>query len=152
MFHEQIGVKIWVYLDDIYVFTNTIEQHKNTLMYVLKCLTDEQLYISPKKFRPYAIRFNCLGHFCNENGLHALADKLELIRKWPIPSSYHDMQQFLGLVKYISRFLPNVSVYTMPPSGMCSNSLPFVWRALHKKCFETIKAIAMQKLSLCLID
>jgi hypothetical protein len=113
---------------------------------------DEQLYISPKKFRPYAIRFNCLGHFRNENGLHASADKLDLIRKWPIPSSYRDVQRFLGLVEYISRFLPNVSVYTTPLSGMCSNGLPFVWRALHEKCFETIKAIATQKLSLHPID
>jgi hypothetical protein len=51
VFHERIGVEIWVYLDDIYVFTNTIEEHENALEYVLKCLTDEQLYISPKKFR-----------------------------------------------------------------------------------------------------
>jgi hypothetical protein len=63
LFHERIGVEIWVYLDDIYVFTNTIGEHENGLEYILKCLTDEQLYISPKKFRPYAIRFNCLGHY-----------------------------------------------------------------------------------------
>jgi hypothetical protein len=75
-----------------------------------------------------------------------------LIRKWPIPSSYHDVQRFLGLVEYISRFLPNVSAYTTPLSGMCSKGLPFVWRALHEKCFETIKAIATQKLSLRPID
>ena len=152
VFRERIGVEVWVYLDDIYVFTNTIEKHEDALEYVLKCLTDEQLYISPKKFRPYALRFNCLGHYRDENGLHASADKLELIRKWPTPSSYHDIQRFLGLVEYISRFLPNVSAYTTPLSGMCSNGLPFVWRALHNKCFETIKAIATQKLSLRPID
>ena len=152
VFRERIGVEVWVYLDDIYVFTNTIEKHEDALEYVLKCLTDEQLYISPKKFRPYALRFNCLGHYRDENGLHASADKLELIRKWPTPSSYHDVQRFLGLVEYISRFLPNVSAYTTPLSGMCANGLPFVWRALHNKCFETIKAIATQKLSLRPID
>lgn len=152
VFRERIGVEIWVYLDDIYVFSNTIEQHENALAYVHTCLTEEQLYISPKKFMPYAIRFNCLGHYRDENGLHASADKLELIRKWPTPSSYHDVQRFLGLVEYISRFLPNVSAYTTPLSGMCSNGLPFVWCGLHDKCFETIKAITAQKLSLRPID
>jgi hypothetical protein len=63
VFCERIGVKIWVYLDDIYVFTHTIKEHENALEYVLKCLTHEQLYISPKKFRLYTIRFNCLGHY-----------------------------------------------------------------------------------------
>ncbi|HZZ15741.1 MAG TPA: reverse transcriptase domain-containing protein, partial [Candidatus Sulfotelmatobacter sp.] len=152
VFRERIGVEVWVYLDDIYVFTNTIEQHENALEYVLQCLKDEQLYISPKKLRPYALRFNCLGHYRDENGLHASADKLELIRKWPTPSSYHDVQRFLGLVEYISRFLPNVSAYTTPLSGMCSNGLPFVWRNLHDKCFEMIKAITAKKLSLRPID
>ena len=152
VFRDRIGVAVWVYLDDIYVFTNTVEQHEEALEYVLKCLTEEHLYISPKKLRPYAIRFNCLGHYRDEKGLHASADKLELIRKWPTPSNYHDVQRFLGLVEYISRFLPNVSAYTTPLSGMCSNGLPFVWRSLHDKCFEMIKVIAAKKLSLRPID
>jgi hypothetical protein len=63
VFHEGIRVEVWVYLDNIYVFSNSIEQHENALEYVLKCLKDEQLYISSKKFRPYAIQFNCLRHF-----------------------------------------------------------------------------------------
>jgi hypothetical protein len=82
VFWEQIAVEVWVYIDDIYVFTNTIEEHKNVLEYVLKCLTDEKLYISPKKFRPYATRFNCLRHYQDKHGLHASTDKLELIQNW----------------------------------------------------------------------
>ena len=83
VFHDQIGVKMWVYIDNIYIFSNTISKHKEVLQYVLECLTKEHLYISPKKFNPYAIRFNCLSHFCDKFGLHASADKLELICKWP---------------------------------------------------------------------
>jgi RNase H-like domain found in reverse transcriptase len=110
------------------------------------------LYISPKRIKPYAIRFNCLGHYHDERGLQASTNKLEIIHKWPTLSSYHDMQRFLGLVEYISQFLPNVSAYTMPLSRMCSNGLPFIWQGIHDKCFETIKAIASKKLTLCPID
>ena len=101
VFREQIGEQVWVYLDDIYIFTSMIEQHEDSLKYVLDCLKQEHLYISPAKFKPYAIRFNCLGHYRDENGLHASADKLESIRKWPTPGTYHDVQRFLGLVEYI---------------------------------------------------
>ena len=76
------------------------------------------------------------------------ADKLEMIRRWPTPLSYHDIQRFLGLIKYILCFLPNISAYTMPLSGMCPNGIPFTWRSLHNKCFEMIKAIAAKKLTL----
>jgi hypothetical protein len=63
VFCGQIGVEVWVYLDNIYVFTNTIEKHEDALEYILKCLTNKQLYISPKKFRPYTLCFNCLRHY-----------------------------------------------------------------------------------------
>jgi hypothetical protein len=45
-----------------------------------------------------------------------------------------------------------VSAFTTPLSGMCSDGLPFAWRNLHDKCFESIKAIASKKLSLKPID
>jgi hypothetical protein len=104
VFRERIGTEVWVYPDDIYIFSKTLEEHKNALEYIYNCLYDAELYISPKKFKPYAIRFNCLGHYCDERGLQASTDKLEIIRKWPMPSSYHDMQQFLGLMEYIDSF------------------------------------------------
>ena len=66
VFREQIGIEVWFYIDNIYIFSKTLEGHKNALEYVFKCLYDEQLYISPKKLKPYAIWFNCLGHYHDE--------------------------------------------------------------------------------------
>jgi len=97
VFRERIGVEVWVYLDNIYIFSKTIEEHKNALKYVFHCLKREQLFISPTKLKPYAIQFNCLGHTHNENGLRASTDKLELIRNWPTPSSYHDVLRSRGV-------------------------------------------------------
>jgi len=77
VFRERIGVEVWVYLDDIYIFSKTLEQHENALGYVYDCLYKEQLYISPNKFKPYAIRFNCLGHYRDERGLTASTDEGE---------------------------------------------------------------------------
>jgi len=88
VFRERIGVEVWVYLDNIYIFTKTLEQHENALGYVYDCLYKEQLYISLNKFKLYAIRFNCLGHYRDERGLTASTNKLELIRNWPTLSSY----------------------------------------------------------------
>ena len=106
VFQDQISVEVWVYLDDIYIFSKTMEQHENALEYVFNCLKCEQLFISPTKLKPYAIRFNCLGHMHDKNRLRASTNKLELIHNWPTPSSYHNVQRFLGLVEYISQFLP----------------------------------------------
>lgn len=152
IFRDRISVEVWAYLDDIYIFTDLVDSHEDALQYVFDCLKRERLYIGAAKFKPYVIRFNCLGHYRDENGLHASADKLALIRNWPTPTSYLEVQRFLGLVEYISRFLPNVSAWTTPLSGMCAQGLPFIWRGLHDKCFESIKAVAAKNLTLRPID
>ena len=55
---------------------------------------------------------------------------------------FNEVQRFLGLVNYLAHFLPEVTGYTSPMADMCRNGRPFVWRALHDKCFESIKALA----------
>jgi hypothetical protein len=51
------------------------------------------------------------------------------------------VQRFVGLVNYVSNFLPNVTSYTGPLMSMTKNRVPFFWRPIHEKCFEMIKAI-----------
>ena len=49
VFRDRIGIEVWVYLDDIYIFSKTIEEHENALEYVFNCLKREQLFISPNQ-------------------------------------------------------------------------------------------------------
>ena len=46
VFRDRISIEVWVYLDDIYIFLKTIEEHENALEYVFNCLKHEQLFIS----------------------------------------------------------------------------------------------------------
>lgn len=92
-------------MDNIYLLTfrgGTIQEHEATLQWCLEVLKQEKFYIGQIKTQFFAIRFTCLGHYCDENGIRASADKLKLIDRWPRPDSYLDVQQFLGLIEYIS--------------------------------------------------
>jgi hypothetical protein len=84
---------------------------------------------------------DCLGHLIDDRGLHADSDKMKSIRKWPRPRDYNDVQKFLGMINYLSQFLPNVSAYTSPLSGM-SKMKVWTWGPLHEKCFASLKSIA----------
>src|SRR5258708_36897704 len=53
-----------------------------------------------------------------------------------------EVLHFLGLIEYLSRFLPNISAYTGPLQTICTNNMPFRWSPLHQKCFDHIKLIA----------
>jgi hypothetical protein len=142
IFRDYIGRFVHVYLDDIFIYSDSVKEHNEHLQLVFDRLRANTLYLSAKKVDLFSVRMDCLGHIIDDNGIHPDADKLRTIREWPTPRNYHDIQQYLGMVQYLAQFMPDVSTYTSPLSGMTHNGRPFVWSAMHQKCFDMIKHIA----------
>src|ERR1700674_3091941 len=85
---------------------------------------------------------DCLGHRIDAQGLHADTDKMARVCKWRTLRSYPEVLRFVGLVKYLAHFMPDVSAYTSPLESICSNGQPFQWRPLHQTCLDRIKDLA----------
>src|SRR5882762_4092770 len=83
-----------------------------------------------------------LGHQIDDQGLHANTDKMARVWEWCTLRSYPEVLWFIGLVKYLAHFMPDVSAYTSPLESICSNSQPFQWRLLHQTCLDQIKDLA----------
>jgi hypothetical protein len=90
------------------------------------------LYLKWKKCDLYADKVDCLGHIIDDEGIHPDTDKLGSIREWRTPRNYNDVQRFIGLVNYVSSFLPDIMAYTTPLQSMMQNGAPFFWRPLHQ--------------------
>ena len=141
IYRDVIGKASHAYLDDIFTFTKTIEEHEQYLRTVFERLRENRLYLKWEKCNLYASEMECLGHVIDDNGIHPDADKLQRIRDWRTPRNYHDIQRFVGLVNYVANFLPDITAYTAPLQSMVQNGTPFFWRPIHDKCFEMIKRI-----------
>lgn len=141
IFRDCIGRFMHVYLDDIFIFTNSIEEHEQCLRIVFERLRKHQLYLKWSKCELYAQKVDCLGHIIDNQGIHPDEDKLSRIRDWRTPRNYNDIQRFVGLVNYVANFLPNISMYTGPLMSMTQNGAAFFWRPLHQRCFEMIKQL-----------
>ena len=98
---------------------------------MLTRLKGVKFYISRKKFQPFAPILDVLGSHVDEQGIHAQADKMEKIRNWREPVDHTGVLQFLGMVEYLSIFMPNVSGYTGPLQTIRSNKQIFRWTPLH---------------------
>ena len=144
LFREHIGKFVHVYLDDIFIFSDTIEDHEKHLRIILDILRDAEMTLNPKKCDFYSEQMDCLGHVIDNQGIHADASKMSQVQEWRTPRNYHDVQRFLGLVQYVQHFLPNVSAFTAPLSSMTQNGHEFAWRPVHEKAFQEIKALASQ--------
>jgi len=79
---------------------------------------------------------DCLGRIIDNRGIHADVNKITQILEWRSPRSYHDVQQFLGLIQYLQYFLPNIPMFTKPLLPMIQNGHEFVWHPIHKKVFQ----------------
>ena len=152
IFRDYIGKFVHVYLDVIFVFSNTLREHEHHLKLVFKRLESAQLYLSRDKVNIYSKSMDCLGHLINDQGVHADSDKMQRIREWRQQRSYHDIQRFLGLVQYLAHYMLDVTAFTTPLSGCAWNNHPFIWMPLLDKCFESIKSLACRAPRLKPID
>ena len=152
IFRDAIGIRVHVYLDDLFVFSYTLEDHERDLEYVFQKLRENQLYLEKAKCDLYSASMDCLGHLIDDRGLHADADKMGRIRNWRTPRNHKEVQRFLGLVQYLAHFMPDITAYTGPLSAICRNGQPFYWKPLHEACFNHIKVIACRSPILKPID
>lgn len=142
VFRRHIGIFVHVYLDDIFVYSNSLAEHEEHLRTVFETLRSNHLFLKAKKCDLYSERMDCLGHIIDNRGLHADADKMARVRDWRTPRSYNDIQRFLGLVQYLAHFMPDVSAFTGPLAAMTRNGHAFDWRPIHQRCFDSIKHLA----------
>ena len=103
-------------------------------MKVLQRLIESQFYLSRSKLDLFSDKTDCLGHVIDDNGIHTKLDKC----------GKSGNGEFLGLVQYLALYMPEIMAYTTSLSGSAQNNRTFQWTPLLDKCFQSIKAIAMQ--------
>ena len=148
----QVISSMYIYMDNIFIFSQMITDHEKHLGIVFHRLCDNHLFLSKKKADLYSLRMECLGHTIDDQGIHMDADKMQCICKWRRPQTFNDVQHFLGLIQYLAHYMPDVSTYTTTLSGSVCNNCLFKWTPLMDKSFENIKALACKAPILCPID
>lgn len=152
VFRPYIGIFVHVYLDDIFIFSDSIEEHEEHLRIVFNTLRKHQLYLKASKCDLYSESMDCLGHLIDNRGLHADSDKMARIREWRPPRDYEDVQKILGLIQYLAHFMPDVSSFTGPLAAIVRNGHSFEWRPIHQRCLDSIKLLACKSPILQPID
>ena len=142
IFQEFLRRFVHIYLDDIFIYSQSIIEHIEHIMKVLQQLKESQFYLSKSKIDLFSDKTDCLGHVIDDNGIHTELDKMWHIRESRIPWNYNEVQKFLRLVQYLAQYMPDIMAYTTLLSGAVQNNQTFQWTPLLDKCFQSIKVIA----------
>lgn len=109
-----------VVADDFVVvgYGETLEQatrdHDQNLMGFLQLCQDRGLKLHIEKLTLKQTEVSFIGHVANGDGLRVDPDKVKAIHDMPAPTDKAGVQRLLGMVQYLSKFLPNLSDMTKP--------------------------------------
>ncbi|XP_077232289.1 putative mitochondrial protein AtMg00860 [Tasmannia lanceolata] len=114
LFHEHLDRFVVVYLDDIVVYSRTIEEHVAHLRTIFRILRENHLYVKKEKssFAQEEIMF--LGHSIVGGEIGLDQEKVRAIQEWQAPEKVTELRSFLGLVNYYRRFIPENSHRAAP--------------------------------------
>jgi hypothetical protein len=128
-----------VFLDDILIYSKTLEEHKKHIEQVLELLRVNKLYAKKSKCEFFKLSIEFLGHTLSASGKGMQEDKVKAIREWPVPKTAGEVRSFLGLAGWYQEFVKNFSAIVAPISELTHKDKPFVWTDAQQHAFEQLK-------------
>ena len=128
-----------IYLDDIIVFSQTVEEHLQQLE-VFKHLRAASLKLKPRKCLLFATRVDYLGHVIDGNGIHTDQQKVTTVQNWPQPRHRTDVRTFLGMTGYYRRFVTHYAELSKPLAKLTSKNEAFHWTDDFEVPFNSLKS------------
>ena len=97
--------EVLAFLDDLIVFSQTLEEHETRLGQVFDRLRNFGLELSPEKCSFFCKSVSYLGHIVSEDGIACDPSKVEAIRDWPRPSNMRQLNSYLGYCGYYRKHI-----------------------------------------------
>ncbi|KAL3530060.1 hypothetical protein ACH5RR_009382 [Cinchona calisaya] len=98
VFKQHLRKFVLVFFDDILIYSEDLDSHKQHLRQVFELLRSNQLYAKKSKCSFAQRRVEYLGHVILADGVSADSKKIESIVKWPKPENLKQLRGFLGLL------------------------------------------------------
>jgi len=121
---DMLGRFVFVYLDDILIFSKEPTEH---VQQVLQRLLENRLYVKAEKCECHASTVSLLGYVVTHGQIKMDTTKVQAVQEWPRPESRKQLHRFLGFANFYRRFNQNYSCVAEPLTSLTSVNRPFTW-------------------------
>ena len=125
VFEEYLDKFIIVFIDDILVYSRTMEEHELHLKIVLEKLREKRLYAKFSKCEFWLEKVTFLGHVVSKEGISMDLSKVEAVSQWKQPKNPTEVRSFLGLAGYYQRFVDGFSKIAAPMTALTRKNVKF---------------------------
>ncbi|XP_064458840.1 uncharacterized protein K02A2.6-like [Ornithodoros turicata] len=128
-----------VVMDDILVWGGTKAEHDQRLMRLLERCRDVNLKLNIRKccFLQQQVRY--LGQMITSEGLAVDPRRVEDILAVTEPTNVKELRTFLGMINFVSRFIPNASQVSAPLRELLKTDTIWEWSTRHKDSFKELR-------------
>jgi hypothetical protein len=152
LFGDLKGCYVFSFVDDLVVYSASLEQHRVHVREVLHCLQGAGFTSNPKKVVFGATEIKYLGHLILARGVKILPDRVQAIRQYLRPTNLRYLCRFLGMVGFYAHFILGYSEVAAVLHGLKKKGVPFVWAEEHQGTFEKLKRVLCEALVLQVPD
>uniref|UniRef100_A0A3P9HPM7 Gypsy retrotransposon integrase-like protein 1 n=1 Tax=Oryzias latipes TaxID=8090 RepID=A0A3P9HPM7_ORYLA len=130
---------VFVYLDDILIYSRNQEQHVYHVRQVLSRLLENQLYVKAEKCEFHVPIISFLGFIIDSGNIRPDPAKITAVTSWEPPKSRKQLQRFLGFANFYRHFIRNYRSIATPLTQLTSINVPFIWTPEAHSAFNKLK-------------
>lgn len=132
---------VGLYFDDLIITgSNELEHDRNLQLVLERALKYNVRFNSSKiQFKSKAVKF--MGQIYSKQGVEPNKNYIKAITDLPNPNSKTDLLRILGMAKFLSKFLPNMSKVTAPLRELTKHDVEFVWNREHEQSLSQLKQL-----------
>ena len=139
---------IFVYIDDLLVYSDSYEEHVKHLDVLCQRLAQHGLVLNVKKSTFFSQKVEYLGYEFTPNGYRPLVTAWPKIENFKVPTTRKEVQKFLGVMNYYRSHIPNFALIAAPLTTLTHVRNNFVWSDEHQNAFEELKKLFAMRIEL----
>lgn len=126
--------------DDIVVCGANEEEHDRNLINLMERAVETGLVFNSDKCTIKQKSISFFGNLYTDDGISPDPAKVDDIQKMPTPQNKDDLHHFMGMLNYLSPYIPKFADKAHSLRGLLKSESQWVWDTDYQKCFEDLKA------------
>ena len=143
---------VHIIADDMILASENEKEHDHLITTVLERARANSIKFNLHKIQLKKSEVTYMGNIIGNGVVKPDYEKVRAIVEMPAPTCKKDIQRLLGMLNYLSQYIPNMSTITVPLRNLLKKDVPFEWNFEQEQAFEKIKSILSSPESLRIYD